>query len=100
LCRYGVDSAGYLTAWNPLSKPQARAQNDAANAWLIAELERLGCRCLHGYGAGSDTAWEPEASVLALGLGLPQARELGKRYGQNAVVFAGADAVPQLVLLR
>ncbi|MFZ8986054.1 MAG: DUF3293 domain-containing protein, partial [Steroidobacteraceae bacterium] len=25
---------------------------------------------------------------------------LGERYGQNAIVWSGADAVPQLVMLR
>jgi hypothetical protein len=35
-----------------------------------------------------------------LGMALDAAQEVGRRYGQNAIVWAGADAVPELVLLR
>lgn len=35
-----------------------------------------------------------------LRISLEAAKELGARYEQNAIVWAGADAMPQLILLR
>jgi hypothetical protein len=37
---------------------------------------------------------------LILGLDLEAARTLGNRMEQNAIVWIGADAVPELVLLK
>jgi Protein of unknown function (DUF3293) len=45
-------------------------------------------------------AWPPELSFFALGISERAARDLGRRFDQDAVVWAGADAVPRLLLLR
>ena len=55
---------------------------------------------LHGRGTDPSGAWPGEASVLVLGMSEAEARELGTRFGQNALLQAGADGVPRLVLLR
>lgn len=47
---------------------------------------------------GSD--WPTERSYFALGLALEPAKEIGIQFGQDAIVWVGADAVPQLILLR
>jgi len=44
--------------------------------------------------------WAPEPSFLVLGLSLEAAKALGSRHEQNAIVWCGIDATPQLVLLR
>jgi hypothetical protein len=41
-----------------------------------------------------------EASYLIFGLTLEAAKALRTRLEQNAIVWTGADAVPQLILLR
>ena len=41
-----------------------------------------------------------EPSIFAVGLPLEDARRLGDAFGQDAIVWVGSDAVPQLVLLR
>jgi len=41
-----------------------------------------------------------EKSFFALGVDLETAKNLGICYQQNAIVWAGADAVPKLILLR
>jgi hypothetical protein len=40
-----------------------------------------------------------EPSFLAFGLALEASKTLGKAYEQNAIIWCGADAVPNLVLL-
>ena len=38
--------------------------------------------------------------MLALGLALEHAKAIARRFEQNAIVWAAADAIPRLVLLR
>ena len=45
-------------------------------------------------------AWEPELSYLTFGISAEYARRLGSLFRQDAVVWAGEDAIPQLLLLR
>jgi len=97
---FGAECAAFLTAWNPFSKPTSKVQNQRANQALLAELELAGYVCLDGFGKGRDPRWEPEASLLVLNITREQAREVATRYGQNAILWADADAIPQLILLR
>lgn len=100
LCEQGVASAAVITAWNPLGVVLAKAVNDAAQARLIAALDALGLA--HDPGQGEDPAgiWTPEDSRLVFGADLETAATLGREFDQNAVVWAGADAVPRLVMLQ
>ncbi len=98
--RQGVDCSAYLTAWNPFSRKTDHATNAARQAELVDALSRLGLVCMPGLGRHPSNDWPGEESVLALGLGLDAAMALGARFEQNAIVWSGADAVPQLILLR
>lgn len=98
--RTGCDCALFITACNPASRPTDRAANGAAQARLAAELARLSPRVLEGQGLDPQGQWPPEASLLALGIDAAAARALGARYGQNAVVWAGVEAVPRLLWCR
>lgn len=95
----GAASSAFLTAWNPYS----RKCNDETNANLQKALaDELRVRSLHfvpGVGRHPSSEWA-EPSFRVLGISLEAAKELGNRHGQNAIVWCGAEAVPQLVLLR
>lgn len=97
---HGVRSAAYLTAYNPYSHVTPDEQNRAAQAALLGDLDSAGAVVLVAQGEGTIGDWPPEPSVLAIGLSRDEAEVLGRRYKQNAVVWIGADAVPQLVLLE
>jgi hypothetical protein len=98
---FQVTEAAYLTAWNPRSEPTPMARNKAAQRALETEVASRGWRLLYGEGVGSDETWEPEPSILVLGISHDAACGLGRKYGQNALVTARMDdgAVPRLVLL-
>ena len=66
----------------------------------LADLVAEGRVCLAGQGRHPDGGWPPEPSLLVLGLDRVAASELGRRWDQNAVVWVGEDATPELVLLR
>lgn len=93
----GARSAAFLTAANPHSQPRSAAEN-------LATLERLerdaSAWPVHrGEGRSPDRTWR-EPSLLVAGIAREAARTLGRRYGQNAIVFIDKGAAPELVLLE
>ena len=93
-------SAAFVTAWNPFSQVTTEAENTAAQQALLADLAALGVTFFPGFGKDPSGLWPGEESLLVLGLSLEKARRLGFKYGQNAILWAGLDACPELVLLR
>ena len=95
---FDVRCSSFITAWNPRSTPTPQAINDAAMARLSYDVAALGLRTLAGVGVDPDEMWPGEPSLLVLGLDVPTALTLARTYGQHAIVCAGPDAVPRLVL--
>lgn len=93
-------SAAFITAYNPYSESLAAEENALRNQRLQADIKNLGFRSIVGFGKHPVGKWEAEDSLLVLGMSLDGAKELGAKYGQNAIVWCGEDAIPRLVLLR
>ena len=104
LQRHQCDYVAYLTACNPLGQDVGDIENAARQAELGRELKGRSLRFIEGMGLDSQSEeaqkWPGEASFLVLGLSLEASRALGRKYEQNALIWCGKDAVPQLVLLR
>lgn len=98
--RHKTDCSAFLTACNPFSEPFDAAANAARQAALAKELSRRSLMFLHGIGQHPSSAWPGEESFLVFGLTLEAAKVLGAKFEQNGFVWTGADAVPQLILLR
>jgi hypothetical protein len=96
---HSASTALFITAENPFSEPHTDTENAEAQEQLRQCLLTATDIVFDGWGTGADTGWPPENSFLALGLNLETARTLGKQFHQNAVVWVGADAIPQLILL-
>jgi hypothetical protein len=92
----GVSCGAFITAYNP----RGTLQPEAANAAALARLLGLGITTIEGAGGEPGSDWTPERSVMALGLDLDASRAVGCEFDQDAIVWLGADAIPQLVLLR
>ena len=97
---HAVNSAAFLTAWNPEGNMQNETANREAFARLQERVASYSVTVIAGFGEDPDGAWAGEESLLALGLGRETACEIGAEFRQNAIVWAGADAVPELILLR
>ena len=97
---HSVESSAYVTACNPYSQAQDDSANDAQQAVLARELQQNGLTYINGIGQHPTNGWPGEQSFLVLGLSLEDVKILGARHGQNAIVWCGPDAVPELVLLR
>jgi len=93
-------SAAFLTAFNPRSQQLSDEANSAAHKCLLKVLRALPVETIEGTGSDPQGSWPEERSVLALGLELGVAKSIGNQFNQNAIIWASADAVPRLVVLR
>jgi hypothetical protein len=94
-----ASGAAFITAENPCSEPQTPAVNAERQQQLGSDLSAMGITYFPGEGRGEDPSWPAEASFLALGIDREAAINLGRKYGQNAIVWVGSDGVPELLLL-
>jgi Protein of unknown function (DUF3293) len=90
----------FITAFNPFGQAQSDEANEAAHGRLGEYLNVLTPYVIEGVGADPTGAWPEEKSFLALGINLVTAQLLGLRVRQDAVVWVGEDAIPQLIQLR
>ncbi|TPQ30929.1 DUF3293 domain-containing protein [Cupriavidus pinatubonensis] len=95
-----VGCSAFITAWNPYSERQELARNLERQQALVHTLLQCGFHFIDGIGQHPANGWPAEESFLTLGLALDDAKALGTQFGQNAIVWSGSDAVPQLILLR
>lgn len=83
----GVGQCAFITAWNPGSIRLSLEENERRQRGLIQLVRSLGYSFLQGQGIGRDPQWQPESSVLVLGVSRQAAVELGRTHGQLAIVF-------------
>ena len=95
----GCDCAVFITAFNPWGRKQDESANNDAHARLGKQLRADSQQVVEGVGADPTEKWK-EKSYLAFGIDVDAARELGRSFQQDAVVWIGKDAIPQLLLLR
>ena len=92
--------AAFITAYNPLGIATGESANKQAQAALAARLAGCAREVLSGEGRGRIGDWPPEPSWLALGIDFDDACQLGRAFGQNAIIWVGSDYTPALVILR
>jgi Protein of unknown function (DUF3293) len=97
---FGVDCSAFVTAANPFSTLTGATANAVRQAALAEELGLLNRRFIEGLGEHPSGTWPSEPSFLILGLTLSDAKQLGIKHRQNAIVWCGSDTVPQLIVLR
>lgn len=98
--QYKCDCAAFLTACNPYSRPLDDAENEARQTELAQELTGRSLKFINALGSDNSGKCPGEPSFLVFGLSLETAKDIAKKYEQNAILWCGKDAVPQLILLR
>jgi len=96
----GVACGAFLTAYNPRGAIQSNEANARAHTELASMLRGQGLQAIEGSGSEEGTEWPAEKSYFALGLQIDAAQQVGRHFDQDAIVWVGVDAVPQLILLR
>ena len=95
----GHSTAAFITAHNPYSQIASLEQNTQAHERLLHELSQDDIPVIEGLGTDPADHWEPEASVLALGISLVKAQQLADKFGQNAFIWiANAHGLVNLKL--
>lgn len=94
----GVATWVYITAYNPGSVPTPDAENETRQRELRAAVERAGYAYFEGAGVGE--GWPAEPSLLVLGVSEAEAEELGRRFGQVAVVVGERGGAARLLWAR
>ena len=95
----GHQSASCITAFNPASKVCSDSENLSSHEKLIQEVESMQIQfasmighCIHGQ-------WKSEKGLFLLGVSLDQAKQLGRKFNQNAIVFVGKDCIPEIYVI-
>ena len=87
----------YITAFNPFSKILTKADNMKRHEELKVKITNY--KFFEGEGVGEDKEWEPELSLLIIGIPINESIEIGKVYEQNAIVVGEINGVPELKML-
>ncbi|CAN1529023.1 Protein of unknown function DUF3293 [Burkholderiaceae bacterium] len=92
-----ANCAAFITAWNPFSQQLSPKENEQRQQNLNAQLKTRGLSFIDGIGQHPSNEWPGEPSVLILNLNRESAKVLAAQYEQNAFVWIGEAAVPELV---
>jgi hypothetical protein len=95
----GASTAAYITAENPRGEHRLPADNASAVATLAELVAAAGYPSYPGEGRDPDGERDAEHSLLVIGIYRANAEELGRLFGQNAIVFVEKGAAPELVVL-
>ena len=98
LAAEGASSAAFVTAYNPDSKTFADKWNRELGMFLEHDTGVKGFKYFHGEGRDPSGEWQPEQSLLILGINKDEANGLARKYAQNAFVFVKAGEAPELVV--
>jgi len=93
----GASRWAFLTAWNPRSQLRPHWDNAGRDRQLLRVLRSLGWQWLHAVAQGDGGDWPAEPGVLVPGMGQTQARRLGCRFRQHAVVVGERGKAARLV---
>jgi hypothetical protein len=98
LAKHNANEWAFITAFNPYS----RVLTDNENKVRHEELKNLTENYVtyEGHGVGEDPTWEPELSLLIIGISMEEASIIGKKFEQNAIVYGELNNSPGLLILN
>ena len=97
LGRLGATRWAFMTAWNPLSQLRSPWYNVHRQRALLRAVENSGWQWLRGLAQSDAEDWPAEPGLLVVGIGAAQARRLGRRFRQYAVVLGDRGKASRLV---
>ena len=86
-----------ITAWNPFSDILPHEENLIRNLKMLKELVEADYFIYPALGKSKDNYWKPEESWCVFNISKEAAIAFGKRYDQNAIVYATINNEPSLV---
>ena len=74
------------------------SENASRHERLLADAEKYQPHAHQGEGVPDEGEWQPEISLLILGITKSDALRLGKHYGQHAIVVGKKKSPAELLL--
>ena len=93
----GYSCAALMTAHNPAGMQRCDALNTASQAMLEARLVQGGYTLIQATAFDPSGGWPPEPSLFIPGIAQADAMTLASEFGQLAILWSAADAIPRLV---
>jgi hypothetical protein len=90
-------SWSFITAYNPHSEVLTKHENEKRSDELRRSVEDIGLSYVKGIGIGEDPSWEPEKSIFIKDISIEDAQMLGKKFGQNAIVYGKISEKAELI---
>lgn len=87
----------FVTASNPRSRVLSEHENAQRNAEMKSSLAQASWCTVDGIGLPARSDWQPEQSVLILGIDGNAAIALARRWEQNAIVCGSLGQAAELV---
>jgi hypothetical protein len=98
LIKHKSEKWAFITAYNPYSRVLTQNENKSRHNEM-KELVR-NYLTFEGHGVGEDLSWEPELSLLIIGISKDDASKIGKKFEQNAIVYGEINSSPELLILN
>ena len=95
---FGKTNCAFITAYNPGSIKLGVSENAQRHQELLHEVIRIGYPHFPGRGVGRASSWDPEESVFIVGIPKGEAQELGRAFGQIAIVVKELGCRAELIL--
>lgn len=92
------ESWAFITAWNPLPEILSYQENQKRNQELEKVLKQEDYKVFAGYGIAKNGLWK-EASLFVISIGRNEAIDLGKQFGQLAIVVGKYGGKAELVMI-
>lgn len=98
LAEYNAQEWAFITAYNPYSSELFDRDNQARHQQLKEAVKSF--VFFEGEGVGEDPAWQPEKSILIIGINQVEAIKIGNRLEQNAIVIGRINMASELFILQ
>lgn len=100
LKKHQASNWAFVTAHNPHSNKLSKKDNLNRHQKLISYCETQNYNYYSGQGIDKSGDWEPENSLLIIGIDVEKAKNLGQHFQQNAIVCGSVDEPAFLVSCR
>ena len=94
---YDANEWAFITAHNPASELLDHSENKSRHSNFVKRIADSGYQSFFGRGVGRNPSWEPEESLLILGICREDAIQVGRSLGQNAIVLGTVGAAAELI---
>ncbi|MFT6433622.1 MAG: hypothetical protein ACJAVI_001664 [Candidatus Azotimanducaceae bacterium] len=94
---FNVESAAFVTAWNPRGTQLSLDENYDRQDELLNDIAHRRLNYFVGRGDSPTGDWS-EDSYLILGVNLDDALEIANKFDQHALVWIPVSGVPELII--